>query len=68
MSFLTGIYSKVWGSNAKKVTDQASSDGLAGTGFSEHYDNEDDFVLYTAEQNKRYKVGKVFILLACPRI
>lgn len=55
MSFLTGIYSKVWGSNAKKATDQASSDGLTGTGFSEHYDNEDDFVLYTAEQNKRHK-------------
>lgn len=52
MSFLSGIYSKVWGTNSKK-TEQTCSD--PGTGFSEGYDNEDGFVLYTADQHKRYK-------------
>ena len=56
MSFLTGIYSKVLGTNSKK-TEGACSDNTTGCGFTEDYDNEDGFVLYTAEQNnKRYKV------------
>ena len=60
MSFLTGIYSKVLGTNSKK-TQEASSDNTTGSGFTEDYDNEDGFVLYTAEQNnKRYKVWKTF--------
>ena len=57
MSFLSGIYSKVWGTNSKK-TEQTCSD--SGTGFSEGYDNEDGFVLYTADQHKRYKVWNRF--------
>ena len=57
MSFLSGIYSKVLGTNSKK-TEQTCSD--SGTGFSEAYDNEDGFVLYTADQHKRYKVWNEF--------
>lgn len=52
MSFLSGIYSKVLGTNSKKI-EQTCSD--SGTRFSEAYDNEDGFVLYTADQHKRYK-------------
>ena len=57
MSFLSGIYSKVLGTNSKK-TEQASSD--SGTSFTEAFDNEDGFVLYTADQHKRYKVWNGF--------
>ena len=56
MSFFTGIYSKVLGTNSKK-TEEVCSDSTAGSRFTEDYDNEDGFVLYTAEQNnERYKV------------
>lgn len=57
MSFFSGIYSKVWGTNSKK-TEQTCSD--SSTDFSEGYDNEDGFVLYTADQHKRYKVWNGF--------
>ena len=58
MSFFTGIYSKVLGINSKK-TEETCSDRTAVSGFTEDYDNEDGFVLYTPDQNnKRYKVRK----------
>lgn len=57
MSFLSGIYSKVLGANSKKI-EQTCSDSR--TRFTEAYDNEDGFVLYTADQHKRYKVWNEF--------
>lgn len=56
MSFLSGIYSKVLGTSTKKTVEVCSNSATTGTGFTEDYDNEDGFVLYTSEQNKRYKV------------
>ncbi|PFX28422.1 uncharacterized protein LOC111326243 [Stylophora pistillata] len=53
MSFLSDFYAKVLGTKSKKLEETCSADG--GNGFIEAYDNEDGFVLYTPEQNKRYK-------------
>lgn len=61
MSFLSGIYSKVLGTNSKKAEQTCSDSGT--TGFTEAYDNEDGFVLYTADQHKRYKVWNSLIAL-----
>lgn len=58
MSFFSGIYSKVLGTNSKKAEQTCSDSGT--TGFTEAYDNEDGFVLYTADQHKRYKVWNRF--------
>lgn len=48
MNFLTDIYSKVVGPKKKE-----SSDGSKD--FTEDFDKEDGFVLYTAAESKRYK-------------
>ncbi|CAH3177541.1 unnamed protein product [Porites lobata] len=54
MSFLSGLYSKVVGANSKKTV-QTCYNSASGTGFTEDFDSEDGFVLYTAEQKKRCK-------------
>lgn len=60
MSFLSGIYSRVLGTNSKKTEETRSDDG---NGFTEAYDTEDGFVLYSADQHKRYKVPDAILLL-----
>lgn len=61
MSFLSGIYSKVLGTSSKK-TEKTCSD--PGNGFTEDFDKEDGFVLYTADQHKRYKVSNGALMLS----
>lgn len=60
MSFLSGIYSKVLGTSSKKTEQTCSDSGTGSTGFTEAFDNEDGFVLYTPDQHKRYKVWNGF--------
>lgn len=55
MSFLSGIYSKVLGTSSKKTEQRCSDSGTGSVGFTEAFDNEDGFVLYTPDQHKRYK-------------
>lgn len=59
MSFLSGLYSKVLGANSKKTV-QTCYNSASGTGFTEDFDNEDGFVLYTAEHKKRCKVWTTY--------
>ena len=60
MSFLSGLYSKVLGANSKKPVQHCFNNSASGTGFTEDFDNEDGFVLYTAEQTKRCKVWTTY--------
>ncbi|XP_068670610.1 uncharacterized protein [Montipora foliosa] len=53
MNFLTDIYSKVLGTNSKKLV----KGSLDGSGFTEDFDNEEGFVLYSATESKRYKAA-----------
>lgn len=62
MSFLSGIYSKVLGTSSKKTEQRCSDSGTGSVGFTEAFDNEDGFVLYTPDQHKRYKVCIIGLL------
>lgn len=53
MNFLTDIYSKVLGTNSKKLV----KGSLDGSGFTEDFDNEGGFVLYSTTESKRYKAA-----------
>ena len=57
MNFLTDIYSKVLGTNSKKLV----KGSLDGSGFTEDFDNEGGFVLYSTTESKRYKVKRIFL-------